>query len=103
MKIYLDDCRTAPDDWVRVKTASAVIEMLKSGNVKHISLDHDLGLPNETGYDVLIWIEVEVAINNFIPPEIEIHTANPSAKRKMEWAVGAIKKLHAKNKSNVAG
>jgi len=43
MKVYLDDERKTPDGWRRVYWPEEAIELLKSGDVKEISLDHDLG------------------------------------------------------------
>jgi hypothetical protein len=52
-----------------------------------------------SGYDVLEWIENEVATNGFIPPEvIKIHSANSSVYPKMIFAIESIEKLAAKNK-----
>lgn len=43
MKIFLDDCRPMPAGFdVYVKTAGEAIELLKTGKVTVISLDHDL-------------------------------------------------------------
>ncbi len=85
MKVYLDDMRTPPDGWVLVKTAQEAIDLLITNNVEEISLDNDLGEEeNGTGYDVITWLEKEVYENNFIPPVIHIHTANPVAREKME-------------------
>lgn len=93
MKVYLDDERTEPRGWFRVKTAKEAINVLKNNNVDVISLDHDLGYPdNGTGYDVLVWIEMNVFDGNYTPPEILIHTANPSARIKMIQGVEAINK-----------
>jgi hypothetical protein len=44
MRVWLDDVRDAPDGWVHVQTPEEAIELLRSGKVKEISLDHDLGL-----------------------------------------------------------
>jgi hypothetical protein len=44
MKVYLDDERPVPDGWIGCKTPSEAIELLKTGQVETISLDHDLGL-----------------------------------------------------------
>lgn len=93
MKVYLDDERTEPRGWFRVKTAKEAIKVLKNNKVDVISLDHDLGEPeNGTGYDVLVWMEMKVFGGDYNPPEILIHTANPSARRKMYQGVEAIKK-----------
>ena len=92
MKVYLDDLREAPDGWVRVKTAHDSIELLKSLKVEEISLDHDLGDEkiNGSGYDVLLWIEEKVYTENLKPPKIKIHSANVSARLRMESALRKI-------------
>ena len=91
MKIYLDDMRTAPEGWILMKTVPEVLEALASGRVEHLSLDHDLGDDEAgTGYDVILWIEKEVFLNGFTPPKIKIHTANVSARKKMELGLQKI-------------
>lgn len=98
MKVYLDDERTPPKGWTLVYTPLAVINLMKTNVVDEISLDHDLGDDENigTGYDVLLYIEKKVITEGFIPPIIHIHTANISARKKMELALESIKK-HIKN------
>lgn len=98
MKIYLDDERTPPNGWKLVKTPKEVIKLLKRGKVTELSLDHDLGDDKNigTGYDVLLWIEKQVYTKNFKPPKIKVHSANISARNKMELA---IKSINKKNES----
>ena len=92
MKVFLDDIRKPPPGWVQVKWPTEVIEILKSGQITELSLDHDLGNDKRgTGYDVLLWIEEQVITQGFNPPKIRIHTANVSARQKMEAAVNRIK------------
>ena len=43
MKIYLDDCRGTPEGWHRCYKIEEVQELLKTGTVENMSLDHDLG------------------------------------------------------------
>ena len=84
MKIFLDDTREAPDGWTLMLWPQEVINALSYSKVSEISLDHDLGNDNiGTGYDVLVWIEYQVINNNFIPPKISIHTANPVARKRI--------------------
>jgi len=91
MKVYLDDERPTPDGWVSTRWPNEVIDLLKTGQVTEISLDHDLGDDERgTGYDVLKWLEEAVATSNFLPPKIAIHTSNVSARRRMELAVASI-------------
>ena len=96
MKVYLDDERETPDGWVRAFWPDEVIALLKSGDVTEVSLDHDLGDDDRgTGYDVLLWIEEAVALHGFEPPVLHVHSANSSARQKMEAAIAAIDKLAA--------
>jgi hypothetical protein len=98
MKVYLDDERPYPCGWYGTATATETITLLRTGRVTALSLDHDLG-PAEsgTGYDVLTWIEESVALCGFRPPSlIMIHTANPSARIRMEAALESIRGIQEK-------
>lgn len=98
LKVYLDDERETPEGWVRVYWPDEAIELLKTGNVAEISLDHDLGDDNRgTGYDVVLWIEEAVVTDNFKPPEISVHSANSSARQKMESGIESIKRYAVEN------
>ena len=94
MNLWLDDEREPPDGWIWAKTAEEAIEELRTGYVTEVSLDHDLGMnENGTGYDVLCYIE------EFVKPLplIHIHTANASARVKMEVAV---RRMRERNETN---
>ncbi|MFC1813656.1 cyclic-phosphate processing receiver domain-containing protein [Thermodesulfobacteriota bacterium] len=94
MKVYLDDERLTPDGWRRVYWPEEAIELLKTGKVTEISLDHDLGDDERgTGYDVILWIEEAVATKGFHPPIIHTHSANPSARRKMKLGIASIRQF----------
>ena len=96
MRIYLDDTREAPAGWIRTYWPDETIRLLKTGNAKELSLDHDLGDDKRgTGYDVILWIEEQVIVNNFNPPKIYVHSANSSAKKKMLQGIKSIE-LHTK-------
>lgn len=98
MKVYLDDERETPDGWLRVFWPDEAIELLKTGNVSEISLDHDLGNDEKgTGYDVVLWIEEAVITRGFVPPVIRVHSANPSAREKMERGIESITKHTIQN------
>lgn len=95
IKIYLDDERTTPEGWVRVYWPVEAIALLKQGGVSEISLDHDLGDDERgTGYDVVLWIEQAVATESFIPPKIKVHSANSSAREKMELGIQNIWRIY---------
>ena len=94
MKLYLDDERPAPPGWRLVRWPDEVIALLESGEVTHLSLDHDLGDDERgTGYDVVLWIEEAVALRRFAPPLLTVHSANSSARQKMEAGIRAIGRL----------
>lgn len=94
MKLYLDDEREAPVGWVRVRWPEEAIELLKTGQVTDLSLDHDLGDDERgTGYDVVLWIEEAVATGAFVPPRMVVHSANTPARAKMQAGVARIHKL----------
>lgn len=91
MKVFLDDLRTEPDGWVRVFWPDQAIALLESGLVTDISLDHDLGDDQRgTGYDVLLWIEEAVHLRDFVPPRMQVHSANTSARLRMQAAIASI-------------
>lgn len=93
VKVYLDDERTAPGGWVRVFWPDEAIKLLQTGTVSEISLDHDLGDDDRgTGYDVVLWIEEAAMTRNFVPPKMSVHSANSSARKKMELGIEAINK-----------
>jgi hypothetical protein len=68
-----------------------VIALLETGKVTELSLDHDLGDDARgTAYTVLLWLEEQVALHGMPPPRIHIHSANSSARLKMEAAIASI-------------
>ena len=93
MKIYLDDERKTPPGWIRCYWPDEVIALLQQHEVEVVSLDHDLGDDDRgTGYDVLQWIEEACVTQKFVPPKLQIHSANPPARLRMEKAIEAIDK-----------
>jgi hypothetical protein len=59
---------------------------------------HDLGDDNRgTGYDVVLWVEEAVATNSFIPPKMKVHSANSSARLKMENGIESIVRMNMRN------
>jgi hypothetical protein len=103
MKVYLDDLRSTPEGWVRAYTASEAIELLKTGTVEEISLDHDLGDEKivGTGHDVIIWMESQVATSDYNPPRnIVVHSANPPAHARMDSGIQSIRRFIAGRNTN---
>ena len=98
MKVYLDDERKPPEGWTLIRWPEEVIKILETGKVKELSLDHDLGDDEHgTGYDVVLWVEEAVATRGFVPPFMKVHSANLSAREKMELGINSIIKLHQLN------
>jgi len=94
MRIFLDDERPTPQGWVRAYWPEEVIALLKGGDVTEVSLDHDLGDDERgTGYDVVLWVEEAVATSGFVPPKLSVHSANSSARAKMEQGIAKISRL----------
>lgn len=96
MKVFLDDERDTPEGWTRCYWPEEAITLLQSGQVTHLSLDHDLGEVGDgarTGYDVVVWIEEQVALNGFEPPEISVHSSNTSATARMKQGIASIRNL----------
>ena len=103
MRVYLDDARESPEGWTRTFTPEQTIELLQTGSVEKLSLDHDLGLDSpeaaRTGYSVLLWLEAEIAHGRwtFPLPEIAIHSANPVGRGRMQQAIASIERLHQRD------
>jgi hypothetical protein len=94
MRIFLDDERPTPQGWVRAYWPQEVISLLEAGGVTEVSLDHDLGDDERgTGYDVVLWVEEAVATRGFTPPKLKVHSANSSARAKMEQGIAKIERL----------
>lgn len=98
--IFLDDVRNPPSDhWIVVRTAGAAYEAILKGNKEDremvVSLDHDLGEDIPTGYDLLNWLEKDIATDQSFRPNIafQIHSANPVGRDNMARAIGAIERM----------
>ena len=100
VRVWLDDTRDAPPGWVRTCTPEEVVALLRGGEVEELSLDHDLGPDpsgrERTGYEVLVWLEGEVAAGRWLGrlPGIAVHSGNPVGRARMERAAEAIRRLH---------
>lgn len=100
-KVFLDDFRTQPEEWIKFDNVKDCIEFLDSHEVCELSLDHDLGeCDTKNGYDVLLWIEEKVFNDkSYNIPKITIHSANPPARKKMEQAVKKIEEMFCEKES----
>lgn len=85
MRLWVDDCRPAPDGWgwhLHVDTMIEDIQhiFIKGAEIEIISLDNDLGEYEKEGYKVLDWLE---SLQIPITFGIHIHSANPVARERM--------------------
>lgn len=87
--LLIDDLRNFEVDRV-ARTFKEGIEALKEQQWDELYLDHDLGStrPNETGYDILCWLETN---QQHLPHDIVLVTANPVGAERMKVV---IKKLY---------
>lgn len=95
LRVWLDDDlvdRRAPTGWVQATTAREAIELIDSGRVVELSLDHDLGddEANGRGVEVVDHIaERQVRDGVVLWPRdgITLHTANPSGRDAMRRTI----------------
>ncbi len=98
--IFLDDIRDPlSDEWIVVRDAVTayhhIVDAWVAGRTIVISLDHDLGEDMPTGYDLLNWIELDIAIDDHLHPNIsfQIHSANPVGRDNMARAIKSIERM----------
>lgn len=97
LRVWLDDDlidREAPEGWVHVTTSQAAIELLDTGRVIELSLDHDLSDDElyGRGIDVCNWLGEQQGVfdRRLWPREgITLHTANPYGRDAMARAIKA--------------
>jgi hypothetical protein len=89
IKLWLDDVRPAPEDWIWVKTAPDAFKVLATGNVGEVSLDHDLGDDPLAldGYIVATWIDEAAQQKRIRRLRWRVHSANPVGRAWMEAAL----------------
>jgi len=105
--IWLDDERDpqsnigrqkgATGNEVWIKTSHEAINLLESGNVISISLDHDLGEGAGTGYDVAKWIEEQAYHGNLPRLQWQLHSDNTVGIKNMKAALEQADKFWASN------
>lgn len=59
MNLWLDDLRPAPAGWTWAKTVAAAKTLLATQVCHEMSLDHDLGGNQPSGYDLVKWMAKE--------------------------------------------
>jgi len=98
MKVWLDDIRQMPEGFdCHVRTAAEAIGLLAKGGVTAISLDHDLGENDGTGYDVACWIRQAACVGKLKKIDVAIHSANPFGSYRMEEAIASAREFWNEN------
>ncbi len=79
INVFLDDVRSAPDDYVLASDMEECIKLLRENTIQHLSLDHDLENKLRNGFMV-----VEYMVKHKLFAEtITVHSANAGAGKKM--------------------
>lgn len=101
MKIWLDDLRKAPDNYIwchSVNEAISVINEAGTSNITDIDIDHDLGDYNKDGGEGIKLIDW--CIENDFYPNVKLHTANPVGRNNMLRTIKRYWKLNNNNEVN---
>jgi len=94
--LWVDDERPLPTDlcelgWCKSPTFHEAVVKLELMEFKEVSLDHDLGCfygnREMTGYDILMWLVARKLEGLFVPPVVNVHSANPEGRRKMQETI----------------
>jgi hypothetical protein len=88
LSLWLDDERPMPEGFdIHAKTAERAVEYLKSEVISLVSLDHDLGDGNGTGYDVAKYIEESAFNGELARMEVRVHSANPVGRMNIQRCI----------------
>ena len=94
--LYVDDERPLPlqykDNWDVARNYDQAISMLTKNKYDVVSLDHDIASWNKegremTGYDIALWLAERKHNNEYVPPEVFVHSANPVGVKNIQGVV----------------
>lgn len=93
--LFIDDLRKAPEGWHLARTNTQAIELLATGNVVEISLDHDIFIaaPGDSFSMGSVSEETFKPIAYYIAlmkdkPKVKFHTGNIEMGRRMAEIIG---------------
>jgi hypothetical protein len=66
--------------WATARTYEEAVDLITNNTLKAISLDHDLGEGNKTGYDLAKWLTE----NDKWPEAVFFHSQNPVGRQNMK-------------------
>jgi len=79
INVYMDDTRPCPAGFVLARTVDECIALLNECEVDILSLDHDMGWHQPTGYEVAKYI----VTHGKYPREIYLHTSSAIGRANM--------------------
>lgn len=98
MKLWIDDVRPAPPDWVWAMTLGEALDLIEDADCDEVSLDHDLG-GDDTAMPVAQRIEQRAFDGERAPPKWYVHSANPVGRKNLEAALRSAERCwHLQNK-----
>jgi len=94
--LFVDDLRDQPEDndqytWTTARTAWEALVKLELIEFDLVSLDHDLasflGYKEIKGSDIALWLADRKQQGLYVPPKVEIHSANPVGCENMQATI----------------
>jgi len=86
-KLYIDDLRPLPRGWKLARTNSEAIDILSSGKVREVSIDHDIMPIGYTSQDDETFMPTARFIAAMPPSKhpkmVTIHTSSPTGAARM--------------------
>lgn len=79
INVYLDDFRPCPEGFVLARNVEECLLLLGNSKVNILSLDHDLGIGEPTGYDLV----KEMVERGYYANEIYLHSSSTSGRMNM--------------------
>lgn len=79
INVFMDDIRSCPRGFVLARTVDECIALIDECEINILSLDHDMGWSQPTGYDVTKYIVEQ----NKYPREIYLHTSSAIGRANM--------------------
>lgn len=79
INVYLDDFRPCPKGFVLARNMEECLTLLSNSKVNILSLDHDLGIGEPTGYDLVR----QMVEKGYYANEIYLHSSSASGRMNM--------------------
>jgi len=98
ISLWIDDERPAPHGWRHARSSAEAIAILTREDVIAVSFDHDLG-EDDSGYRVVCWLEERAHNGHRVPTVLDIHSANPIGRFRMQQAIDSIRRVVAQRGS----